>query len=119
MSALGINITTIDPTYDYTGLVSGHIRPEKVHQADHDRLDAWADYQAICDLFEDGKVSLEIVNGAREVAQYIDGEYRRIYRVWQASLDECACHPIDADREYVCMSCRAKAELNGDAPMPY
>ena len=105
---------------DWTGLVSGHQRPAKLHDADHARLDAWADYIALCDNYADGKLlDIGIVINARAVAQALDAEYNRLYNVWQTSMGECECRPIDADREYTCLSCRAKHELNGDGDMPF
>jgi len=105
---------------DYTGLTSGHQRPVKVHDADHARLDAWADYIALCDKYESGRLlDSSIVINAREVAQALDAEYHRLYTVWQTSLQPCECRMIDADRDYTCMAHRALAELNGDGDMPF
>ncbi len=59
-----------------------------------------------------------MVLNARNVARHYEAEYKRLYQVWQASLEPCECKMIDADRDYTCRACRAKNELSG-VEMPY
>lgn len=74
------------PYYDYTGLTSGHKRPEEVEQAHEAALDAWAIYNDACDRIEDGEdIPQETLMRLRQIAMRKDGEYSLEYDKWMQS----------------------------------
>jgi len=128
MTTLGVNVSTQDPTHDYTGLTSGHPRPAKVIAAQEYMLEAWANHSAAIDRYEGGgdsypraMVLRKEIDTLLQSAIAADAEYYRIFRVWAASLQECACRPgRPNESDYTCAACRAKQELDDDGEeLPY
>jgi len=116
MTALSIDMTTADTTYDYTGLVSGHPRPIRVQEAYDDMIAAWAEYMAMTEKFCDGLASHADIQRMLERAQAADRQYQFVYLTWEVSQHECTCHPIMGA---ACPACTARHYIEMGDEMPY
>jgi hypothetical protein len=83
MTVLGINLTTGDPTYDWSDIKPTHQRPAYVVEAAEKADKAWKDYLSITD-FE--PIPVEKLEKARLFAISCDTRYHEAYLRWQNEL---------------------------------
>lgn len=116
MTALGIDITTQDTTYDWTGLTTGHPKPIKVQEAYDDMIAAWSAHMSMADLFEIGLATHEDIARTLGAAQMADRNYQFVALTWEVSQNECTCHPVTGN---ACPSCTAKHYIEMGDEMPF